>query len=170
MTTDKIKITMSERRPLSIDKEAWPIIAKANWWNGEHKFQANYERWIRVREHADGRRVVYGAYTSGNGGVPVGFRGAEGGFLVPARDGVPDDDGTVRAIRRIGGIIDDDKLADECIANLPAEPVEDEDGTGGGVAMSTEKFAKLMSLLVLARPHCPADLQAEIYAALQEGA
>ncbi|HTQ47486.1 MAG TPA: hypothetical protein VMI75_32240 [Polyangiaceae bacterium] len=120
-TTDTIKIAMSERRPLSISKEAWPVIAQADWWNGEHKCQANYVRRIRVREHADGRRLVYGTYSSGAGGVPVGFRGAAGGFLVPAHDGAPDDDETIRAIRCVAGIIGDDAMGAQCIADMPAE-------------------------------------------------
>ena len=132
MTTDKIKITMSERRPLTIVKADWPLIAHANRHDGAVEVQANHEWAIRVREHADGRRLVYGWLTSGNGGVPAGWRGAEGGFLVsplPGPDvegkrvGVPDEDETIRAIRRVGGIIDDDTFADECIADLPAEEI-----------------------------------------------
>jgi hypothetical protein len=130
MTTKKIKITMSERRPLTIVDCEWPVIAKADWWNGEHRFQANYERRIRVREHADGRRIVYGTYDSGGGGVPVGFRGAAGGFLLDkagyGRPGVQDER-TVRAIRRVAGIIGDDAMADECIADLPAESIDDDE-------------------------------------------
>lgn len=40
-----------------------------------------------------------------------------GGFLVAAGDEAE----TIRAIRRIGGILGDDDLAAECIADLPAE-------------------------------------------------
>jgi hypothetical protein len=132
MTTDKLKITMSERRPLTIVKADWPLIARADRHDGAVECQANHEWRIAVREHADGRRLVYGWLTRGNGGVPIHWRGSEGGFLVspiPGPDvegthvGVPDDEETVRAIRRVGGIIDDDKLADECIADLPAEEV-----------------------------------------------
>jgi hypothetical protein len=131
-TTDKIKITMSERRPLTIVKAEWLVIARADRHDGRVEVQANHEWAIRVREHRDGRRIVYGWLREGNGGVHAGWRGAEGGFLVPpgdalrdADDGplshVPDDDGTVRAIRRVGGIIGDDRMADECIADLPGE-------------------------------------------------
>lgn len=119
MTTDnlKLKITMSERRPLTIDPELWPVIAQADWHNGQHDFQANTIRRIRVRQHADGRRIVYGFQRAGNGGQHAGTRNPEGGFLITAGD----EDETIRAIRRIGGIINDDQLADECIADLPAE-------------------------------------------------
>ena len=113
----KIKITMSERRPLSIVADEWPLIASADRHDGKIKLQANHEWAIRVRQHADGRRIVYGWVREGNGGVHTGWRGAEGGFLIANGDEAE----TVRAIRRIGGIIDDDKLSDECIADLPAE-------------------------------------------------
>ena len=115
----KLKITMSERRPITIIITDWPVIARAYRHDGAVKFQANHEWSICVREHADGRRIVYGGLTAGHGGVPSGWRGAEGGFLI--EDG--NDNETIRAIRRIGGIIDDDEMADECIADMPAEDV-----------------------------------------------
>lgn len=127
MTTEEkktITITMSERRPLKIDPELWPVQASAKWHDNEHEFQANRRRKIIVREAKDdGRRIVYGYYTS----QWQNERGAAGGFLVPALEGQPDkpdEEATIRAIRRVAGIIDDDKLADECIADLPAEEVE----------------------------------------------
>ena len=132
-TNDKLQITMSERRPLTIVKADWPIIATAFRHDGQVECQANHEWMISVREHRDGRRIVYGYLRAGNGGVPAGWRGAAGGFLVAPTEEcrdinsgplshVPDDDETVRAIRRVGGIVIDE-LAEECIANLPAEEV-----------------------------------------------
>lgn len=116
---EKLKITMSERRPLTIVKAEWPLIARADRHDGAVEVQANHKWTIRVCEHADGRRIVYGWLISGNGGVPMGWRGAEGGFLIAAGD----EDETIRAIRRVGGIIGDDTLADECIGDMPAEEV-----------------------------------------------
>ena len=134
-TTEKktITITMSERRPINVDPSAWPVIAKADTHDGQVVSQANREWAIRVREHDDGRRLVYGWLRAGNGGAPIGWRGAEGGFLVeslkgeiqgaqPLR-GSANEAETIRSIRRIGGIIGDDALADECIADLPAEEI-----------------------------------------------
>lgn len=130
---EKLKITMSERRPITIVKADWPLIARADRHDGAVEVQANHEWTIRVRQHADGRRIVYGWLTAGNGGVPMGWRGAEGGFLVNPprqlcgleRSSSPDEDETIRAIRRVGGIIGDDHLAAECIADLPAEELEE---------------------------------------------
>jgi hypothetical protein len=53
--------------------------------------------------------------------MPIGWRGARAGYLVPAVEGRPASDETVRAIRRVAGVIEDDRLGDECIAYLPAE-------------------------------------------------
>lgn len=141
---------MSERRPLSIVKSEWPLIARADRHDGEVQVQANHEWAIRVREHADGRRIVYGWLREGNGGSHAGWRGAEGGFLVDPGDEAE----TVRAIRRIGGMIDDDKLADECIADLPAEEAD--------APAEPSRLVLLLALLVRARAYCPEDLQAEI--------
>lgn len=164
MTTDKIKITMSERRPLTIDPELWPVIAQADWYNGQHEFQANTLRRIKVRQHADGRRIVYGFQRAGNGGQPIGTRNPEAGFLLAAG---ADEDETIRALRRVGGVIDDDGLAEQCIGDLPAEEI-DGAPVGDGVAIPVEKLTMLLALLVQARPHCPPDLQAEIFAALKD--
>jgi hypothetical protein len=125
--TQRIEITMSERRPLKIDPEQWPIVAQAHRHDGQVECQANTVWRIYVREHADGRRLVYGWMDRGPGGKPIGWRGATGGFLVDPDLSVgavaPNEAETIRAIRRIGGIVNDDQLADECIADLPAEEV-----------------------------------------------
>lgn len=164
MTTDKIKITMSERRPITIVKADWPIIARADWHDGQVECQANNIRRIVVREHADGRRIVYGFQQAGNGGQYAGTRNPEAGFLLAAG---ADEDETIRALRRVGGVIVDDGLAEECIADLPAEEI-DAAPVGAGVVVPVEKLTMLLALLVQARPHCPADLQAEIFAALKD--
>jgi hypothetical protein len=124
MTTEKksITITMSERRPLKIDPDLWPVIAQGDWYNGEHEFQANTIRRIKVREHADGRRIVYGFQRAGNGGQHIGTRNPEAGFLIAV--GAVEDE-TIRAIRRVGGVLDDNDLADQCIADLPAESADE---------------------------------------------
>jgi hypothetical protein len=128
----KLKITLSEQRPIKISKSDWPLIARADRHNGRVECQANHEWTIRVREHADGRRIVYGWIIAGNGGVHAGWRETRAGFVVeptgqlrdPGNGGAlvrtPDDDETIRAIRRVAGAIGDDDMGSECIADLPA--------------------------------------------------
>jgi len=78
-----------------------------------------------------------------------------------------DEDETIRALRRVGGVLDDDGLAEECIGDLPAEEI-DAAPVGDGAGIPVAKLAMLVALLVQARPHCPSDLQAEIFAALKD--
>lgn len=120
-TTEKktITITLSDRAPVRIDPEAWPVIAGASDHDGQVRCQANTEWWIKVREHADGRRLVYGAKEEGNGGQHRGFRSTYPGYLLPGRSA----DETVRAIRRVAGAIERDDLGADCIADLPVEEI-----------------------------------------------
>lgn len=126
-TKKTINITMSDRPPVRIVEEDWPIIAEADDHDGQVRVQANTEWRIRVREHADGRRLVYGSVQAGNGGKPAGWRGAAAGYLIDCRSIDTDkrldaeSEQTVRAIRRVAGVIGRADLADECIADLPAE-------------------------------------------------
>ncbi len=125
MTTAKISITitLSDRRPISIVEADWPIIAYANWHSGEHACQANEVACVEVREHADGRRVVYASRGRGPGGMALGYRGAAAGYMIPAADDAADDAATVRAIRRVAGAIGHEELGAEAIGDLPAEEI-----------------------------------------------
>jgi hypothetical protein len=118
-----ITIALSERSPVSIDPEKWPVIAAAKAWDNRYEFQANHIWKIVVRQHGDGRRIAYCSYDSGNGGAPEGFRAVRGGYLLDQPDLGPAvmAESTIRAIRRCAGIIDRDDLGAECIGDLPAE-------------------------------------------------
>src|SRR6266705_5049674 len=64
-TTGKTRtITLTDRPPVTIREDDWPVIARADWWEGEYEFQSNRTAKLRVREHADGRRIIYGVATS----------------------------------------------------------------------------------------------------------
>ena len=136
--TDTLTIPLSERRPVQIDKSEWPLIASADWHAGEHKSQASEVAYLRVREHADGRTLVYGDRDSGPGGMRAGYRGLHGGYLLVPHASAPetmvaglngplvshrdvDPAEVVRAIRRVAGAIGMDDLGSECVADLPAE-------------------------------------------------
>jgi hypothetical protein len=119
-TEKKIEIALSDRAPVRIVASEWPVIAKGSWFSGQHECQAGEVAWIKVRRHADGRVLVYGLRGRGPGGMPIDYRGASAGYLLAAGVTSPE---IVRAIRRVVGVLghDLDCLADEAIADLPAE-------------------------------------------------
>lgn len=141
MTTETkmITITMSETAPVKVDPEQWPVLASAARHDGKVKCQANTEWVIKVREHADGRRLVYGSRLAGGGGQYAGCR-KDAGYLISVDTqveghGSPDDmrrayaardvreEQTIRAIRRVAGVIGDEDLGDECVGDLPAQEI-----------------------------------------------
>jgi hypothetical protein len=128
-TTDKIKITMSERRPMSVSKAEWPSIAYGEDFAGQYDFQSFDGARIRVRRHADGRAIVYGYAGDWDGGGRQSRENRKAGFLVQASE---PGEALVRAIRRVAGILSETECVGEmahaaarrCIADLPEE--EDE--------------------------------------------
>lgn len=158
--SEKIKVTLTNARPARLSTDRWPLIAKASTHDNQYEFQANNVWVIKVREHSDGRRIVYGWHDSGNGGCWAGFRATYGGFRIPSLAGGPDHVATIAAIRKIGELIGDESLAAECIADLPAE---DLDGSGDAPA---EKLAQLLALLAQAERHVPSGLAGDIRAIL----
>jgi hypothetical protein len=108
---DTLIITLTDRAPLRIRKAEWPVIARADAHNGrEYDFQAT-RRWkLRVRQHADGRVVVYGVHET----QWRGEHDRRAGELMGARGDV------VAAIRRVADAIGaPDHLPIACIADLP---------------------------------------------------
>lgn len=117
----KKKVTMTGRPPVTFLEKDWPVIAKASHFHGGsgYESQANEEAWIRVRKHADGRHLVYGQRYSGPGGMPLGYQGVSVGELVEA------DDDVTAAIHEVVEDLGEgwECLAEDCIANLPAEDI-----------------------------------------------
>lgn len=118
---DRITVTLTGRRPVRINKAEWPRIVHARTWSGQHECQANTFARIAVRQHADGRAMVYGIRESGPGGWPIGATGWAGGEIVePGGD-------VAAAIMRLDGLdggycaIDADALQRQAIAALPPE-------------------------------------------------
>ena len=118
-----IRVVLSDRRPVTIVESDWDTVAHVEDHDGKIACQANTEWHIRVRGHADGRRIVYGCKIPGGGGQYASFREIRAGFIVDAVAGRPNDDETVRAIRRVAGVIDHDDLGTEAIGALPAESI-----------------------------------------------
>ena len=118
MTTESKRrtITLTDRAPVRIVDSEWPRIARGSGHDGEVECQANHQWFINVRQHADGRTIVYGGVIEGLGGMRAGESEHRGGeMLTPGSD-------LAAAIRRVG---DDcgvrDETVRECIASLPAE-------------------------------------------------
>ena len=110
---ERITIKLTNRRPITIVEDNWPLIARAKDWDNTYEFQANRTWRIRVRQHEDGRTVVYGVYDTHY----QGECNRVAGYLLET-----DDEAQItRAIRDVGEHIGcEDCMIDECIADLPA--------------------------------------------------
>lgn len=129
MTTTETKtrtITMTDRPPVTIRDNEWPVIAKGSGDSfagndfGRYQQSLNQgeidEYSIRVRQHVDGRAIVYAIFSGA--WAWTGHDDCRGGEIVPAGSDI------VAAIRRVGedcGI--PDSVIRECIADLPAEEI-----------------------------------------------
>lgn len=64
--TTRVFIRLSGRRPVTVDTDDWPRTANGhgNEYDGETAAQSVRTRtwWVSVRQHADGRALVYGVY------------------------------------------------------------------------------------------------------------
>lgn len=116
-TTKKRTITLTDRAPIRIAEDRWPLIA-----SGTGRSRVNYGAPIpdyetdgyslRVRQHADGRAIVYGVLDAST--AWTGTEDRAGGELLAADDDVP------AAIRRVGEYCElPDAIIRECIADLP---------------------------------------------------
>lgn len=108
-------ITLSNRPPVKIKEDEWPVIGKASWSdNPSIPSQANRDASVRVRRHADGRVIVYGTYSSqwqGETGLKSGLLLDKGADIAAAIYGVVEDLGVTAT------------MAAECVADLPAEEI-----------------------------------------------
>lgn len=104
----KHTITLTDRPPVRIEDSAWPVIANSKWFEGAYR-----SSWLKVRQHADGRVLVYGGYDTNYQNEAR----KRAGFLIPAGSNPQD---WIAAIHNTAQIVDA-SCAAECIANLPAE-------------------------------------------------
>lgn len=116
MTTEKkLTISMTRRPPISVAPSQWGTIADARWYAGAIECQASEDGYLRVRRHADGRAIVYGQRGIGPGGMPAGYRSRYGGEILAAGADI------AAAILRVAESCGLEMIAEECIADLPAE-------------------------------------------------
>lgn len=127
-------ITLTDRPPVHIKEDEWPIIASASdkVFDNQYEFQANVvSRWnLGVRQHRDGRAIVYATYSYSSNYQNARDYHARAGMLLTAD--ATQGNGLVDAIRTVSTTIagiehadssDADRwrtLRDECIADLPA--------------------------------------------------
>lgn len=108
---EKLTITLTDRAPVTIVKADWPIVATAKDWDNEHECQANRTWRLTVRQHADGRAIVYGVYDS----AWQHERDLRAGQLCDA------DANLAAAIREVASDCGCERIVPACIADLPAE-------------------------------------------------
>lgn len=106
-------VTLSNRAPVKIREDEWPVIASSSWCdNPQIPVQANRRAWLKVRQHDDGRTLVYGGTESswqGERDLRSGVLLDKGSDIAAAIYHVADDLGHV------------DDLAAEAVGDLPAE-------------------------------------------------
>jgi hypothetical protein len=136
MTTDSTTrtITLSNRRPVKIREADWPMLARGAWhdWDNQYEFQANrtWKAFVHVRQHQDGRALVYGGYdydTAFQNEQDLAYRAGE--LLTPDPHAGVTTQAIVAAIHRVAEDLGARSnqgehfrdIADNCIADLPAE-------------------------------------------------
>lgn len=133
--TSRRTITMTDRPPVTISEEQWPLIATARETehDGQVECQANRRsKWfVGVRQHDDGRAIVYATYSYSTHWQGERDYGAKRGVMLPINSDVTS---VIAAIRDVCADISDAECADgdagrwqtlaaECIADMPAEEV-----------------------------------------------
>ena len=137
----KLTITLTGRAPVTITKEDWPIVAQASdkEYDNQYEFQANRKAYWKliVRQHNDGRTIVYGIYDYDTHFPNESDANIRGGELITANgasaDSIGDTEPIITAIQRVGAELEDripngpswgkgyfPRLVHECIADLPA--------------------------------------------------
>jgi len=134
-TPKKRTITLTGRSPVIIVEADWPMLAQ-----GREEIDSrngtplpNYERalWrLCVRQHADGRAIVYGVADPPSAGWPThGCSAWRGGRLILSTEVQPtpdDPSGLAHWILRVGGDLErlggaPETVIRDCLASLPAE-------------------------------------------------
>ncbi len=132
-------ITLTDRPPVRINEANWPLIASAKDYehDGQVECQANRRSswFVGVRQHEDGRAIVYATYSYSTNWQKARDYAAKHGVLLSPTDGGADDAHIISAIKEVTERMaacecnDEDAarwptLADECIADMPAEELQ----------------------------------------------
>jgi len=157
-------ITLTDRPPVIISDDKWPLIASASdkEFDNQYEFQANrISKWfVGVRQHEDGRTIVYATYSYSSNWQNSRDYSAKRGVMLDsfALREASDSADIVRAVREVTEDIagaecqDGDAarwrtLADECIADLPAD-VLDEDSQVPSAHEAAVKIADTVDIML----------------------
>ncbi len=121
-------IVLTDSAPVKIIQEDWPVIAHGHHYSfgGQFDFQANekLEINILVKQHADGRTLVYGCYDFSTNWAARDDVCHRAGYLYP--DALSPDQ-LIRTIKKVGAEIADgadistvSDIVRDCISELPA--------------------------------------------------
>lgn len=130
MTDTANTITLTGRRPVRIAEDSWPVIAAGNHdsWDNQYRSQANRETTVRmrVRQHSDGRSIVYGTYLYQSAWLGEANVSAKAGELLePGADICAAIDRVASELCSVDGVDEAhvDEARRDCIASLPAEEI-----------------------------------------------
>lgn len=107
-------ITLTDRRPVAIDEDEWPVIGSA-YSDASEVLRPSSRAWLKVRQHQDGRTIVYGGTECTESTM---HRGIRAGVL---SDAIPTASELGAHIRRVASLVNASDIAQDCIASLPAE-------------------------------------------------
>jgi hypothetical protein len=120
-------ITLTGRRPVTIDEAEWPLIARASGDDYDGNDPAKHQQAsdqgeldeyaLRVRQHEDGRAIVYGTYTEGWNSRHDGLTHA-GYVIAPGTIPLTVEDAIQQAGMDLGVPA---QIVADCIADMPAE-------------------------------------------------
>ena len=126
-----LTITLTGKAPVKIKKDDWPVLASANEkeYDNQYEFQANRTANFKltVRQHEDGRCIVYGVHSYDSHYEGEHGRDVRGGELLDKESDIPGAIAKVAA--ELESLMPDGaqwstgywpRLAHECTADLPA--------------------------------------------------
>lgn len=125
-TTKTRTITLTGRPPVTIREDQWPDLAYASYEHGVDRHTNQWDRrreaFVRVRQHADGRAIVYARYDYTTRWQGEHDETRRAGVLLPI--GATTEQ-IIAAIHQVWASLDvdpggDERIVQECIADLPA--------------------------------------------------
>lgn len=112
-------IVLTGRAPVSIETKEWPCIVEVWDHDGTSLEDAHTVYTITIRQHQDGRRLVYGSSKAGMGGQSPDYRPRLWGTLIAPSSSTTHQ--TVTAIFDCAEYIRHLELAERAVQSLPAE-------------------------------------------------